>query len=1148
MMQKIEKAMVDLYSRKVVVLLVLLTLSFGPSGSHAQNRKFQVRSNRKCKPVLASRAAAPTVNVDTLQDCKRRCKQTKSCMSFQFKIKNGECKTLTNWATFKRKKGADYKCGRLKFSYFGPVITENASSEVITIPQPPAPNTPLPSSNCPHLQNDLLDWHDETTWTNNNLVPPGNGDDVTLPSNQKVIINSNVLEALGVVIIPSDSELIFGQNTNGISFKAQGFDVQGTLTIGSETCTATLPVNIILSGTRPFDAVTNRREATYKGISVTGTISIHGKQFYRTWTRLAKTAVAGNDFVILQNTVNWQPGQEVVLVTTAVKDAREWHQNEVLIVDIVMKFKARSSIVYFTTPMQYTHYANNGFQGEAGLLSRIIKIQGADDDSEPTDPDSLDCVQSRWMWGGDTGVQCPDTELTGFGGHIMIHNGGKGYVEGVELYKMGQTNVLGRYPIHYHILGNDCVDCYFRSSSVHRSFYRCISIHGTNSITVSENVAYDVTGYCYYLEDGVEEDNTFSYNLVAHVHYLGIAAFGNGQTTELNYESPTLTLPADVTASGFYVTNVHNNIIGNSASGGWAGYAFPSLRRPIGAHSDVNLKPSTRTGLTIDGNTAHSTGWWWSHAAGFYFGGALYLEGDSLVYNAGRDQSNGNRSPCEVDHCASGNCDSYCASQDQSWVQLTNSKVFLVPGAGINSWSGRMEVIGYESHDNGLSLEALESGFWIDNMLSVCRTGESWIMPPNSVANAVKGNGFFWYDTGQEHIITNSKFRNCGYRSSEFDQYDTSPDRGCGDDADTGCNQKSSVFGFLTHSDQFNPESMQATKNIVFESCGRRYKLHDFNGDNAPSTVSGRLQNWLDTDGSATGQGIPTIIGSGQSEAGLWWDVDDEVVHDEQGPLNFIKKTRKRDIGHIRLAFDITEHDQVGSSICGNGSGAECPALGYIKHFGSMFANDLGLPVTANPDVAGLTGGYGWLLSLNNGAPRTLKLDFFEIHPDSILVLGIAYPLGTNVEIKAFASWCTPSNSYGCEEVFQSVGTPDAVRLSNGNTYHMDATGFLTVRLIMSPQSYTGTPDWIYPAMNTIGKWGNWYAIDRFSRSDVTLLKFSYGPYMTIEADCPPSSGNSAYCDGTPTNFVPTVCSAGYEQVAFDRCCKINNILDCVDA
>ena len=55
-----------------------------------------------------------------------------------------------------------------------------------------------------------------------------------------------------------------------------------------------------------------------------------------------------------------------------------------------------------------------------------------------------------------------------------------------------------------------------------------------------------------------------------------------------------------------------------------------------------------------------------------------------------------------------------------------------------------MEVIKYEAHDVGLALEALASGFWIDQMLVACRTGESWQLPSNSYANKMKGDGFFW--------------------------------------------------------------------------------------------------------------------------------------------------------------------------------------------------------------------------------------------------------------------------------------------------------------------------------------------------------------------------------------------------------------------
>ena len=103
---------------------------------------------------------------------------------------------------------------------------------------------------------------------------------------------------------------------------------------------------------------------------------------------------------------------------------------------------------------------------------------------------------------------------------------------------------------------------------------------GSNSVLVSENVAFDVIGYCYYLEVGVEEDNQFLFNLAAHIHALGPDPpnGGGGQTTDLYVQGPSLTLPADVTAAGFYITNVHNDLIGNAASG-------VSIR---GCHLDTN--------------------------------------------------------------------------------------------------------------------------------------------------------------------------------------------------------------------------------------------------------------------------------------------------------------------------------------------------------------------------------------------------------------------------------------------------------------------------------------------------------------------------------------------------------------------------------
>ena len=150
------------------------------------------------------------------------------------------------------------------------------------------------------------------------------------------------------------------------------------------------------------------------------------------------------------------------------------------------------------------------------------------------------------------------------------------------------------------------------------------------------------------------------------------------------------------------------------------------------------------------------------------------------------------------------------------------------------------------------------------------------VFPPSGSATYLHGNGFFWYDTYQSHIITNTEFRNCGYRSDQFNQYDNSTSRGCGDSTSNGCSSDSTTFGFLAHSDQYIPQVMQGSKHIKFTRCGRRFYLYNFNGDSSPQTVSGRSQNWLDADGSVTGFGVPSIIGSGDSSAQGWWQVDNQ--------------------------------------------------------------------------------------------------------------------------------------------------------------------------------------------------------------------------------------------------------------------------------
>jgi G8 domain len=582
----------------------------------------------------------------------------------------------------------------------GPYISHQQSSEVVTIPRPSltfTDNADTNATNCPHLDpTTLKQWHDVSTW---GTRLPQAGENVTLPTNTRVLVSQSIVESLGIVTIPATSQLVFGSNPAGITVSARGFQVFGKFIAGSPTCHIYTPVTVTLTGARPSDVVTSVPAPEIKGISVDGgQLLLYGRRYTHTWTRLAKTVTPGAKVLTLQEYVNWTPGQKIVLVTSSMKDARDYNQNEILTIQAVHNNNLPSgvgSIVYVLESVQHNHVATRGYQVEVGLLSRTITIQG-DPQSEPTDLDPGTCQDEETSKSNtvyfNTSSPCMNMERTGYGGHIMIHNNGIGQVEGVQLYRMGQTNVMGRYPMHFHFLGS-CPLCYFTGNSIHHSFYRCIAVHGSHNTTVSENVGYDVTGYCYYLEAGIEEDNMISYNLAAYIHPIMpnamFAIRGVGHISPNIIQSSNLTIPADTTASGFYITNVHNNIIGNAASGGWAGFHFPILDTPIGDITVRTMKyrPSSVTSLTIDGNTAHSSGWWWRNASPFYFGGALAYHNMTtgiLTYMSGRVIQH-KRNTCTVNACVYYNDCARCEAFARRAVRITNTKSFLTAGASFVS-------------------------------------------------------------------------------------------------------------------------------------------------------------------------------------------------------------------------------------------------------------------------------------------------------------------------------------------------------------------------------------------------------------------------------------------------------------------------------
>ena len=66
---------------------------------------------------------------------------------------------------------------------------------------------------------------------------------------------------------------------------------------------------------------------------------------------------------------------------------------------------------------------------------------------------------------------------------MMVPNFKRADFQGVELYNMGQQR-LGRYPIHYHVVGK-VYGSRVRELSIHNCFSRCVTLHGSEGLLVS---------------------------------------------------------------------------------------------------------------------------------------------------------------------------------------------------------------------------------------------------------------------------------------------------------------------------------------------------------------------------------------------------------------------------------------------------------------------------------------------------------------------------------------------------------------------------------------------------------------------------------------------------------------------------------------
>ena len=180
-------------------------------------------------------------------------------------------------------------------------------------------------------------------------------------------------------------------------------------------------------------------------------------------------------------------------------------------------------------------------RAEVGCLSRNVLIQGDE-----------------------------ESEVDQYGAHIMISSPPRGRVatstgriSQIECFRCGQAFMLGRYPLHFHMMG-DVHDSYIRGAAVHRTYNRAVTIHGVHYLRIEDVVAYDNMGHTFFIEDAIESQNRIVHNLALWTR-----------------KSMSL-LDTDTTPASFWITFPTNYFYNNTAAGSERyGFWFDLQVRPM---------------------------------------------------------------------------------------------------------------------------------------------------------------------------------------------------------------------------------------------------------------------------------------------------------------------------------------------------------------------------------------------------------------------------------------------------------------------------------------------------------------------------------------------------------------------------------------
>jgi hypothetical protein len=256
-------------------------------------------------------------------------------------------------------------------------------------------------------------------------------------------------------------------------------------------------------------------------ICCAGRMDFHGAPLSRSWLKLGATSKIGDQAVTLEEAVTgWRVGDRVIVTATKLGRDNGAGTDEDFQTETRTITALDGAKVTFDKPLIREHLGTGEFRGEVANLSRNVIVESANPD-------------------GDRG-------------HTMYHRGSAGSISYAEFRHLGKKNVLGRYALHYHLVGNTMRGSSVVGASIWDSHNRWLTIHGTNYLVVRDCVGFRSIGHGFFMEDGTEVLNVLDRNLAVQ--------------SIMGRKLPKQVLPFDQNeGSGFWWANSLNTFTRNVA-------------------------------------------------------------------------------------------------------------------------------------------------------------------------------------------------------------------------------------------------------------------------------------------------------------------------------------------------------------------------------------------------------------------------------------------------------------------------------------------------------------------------------------------------------------------------------------------------------